>query len=322
IASTNDGGFADGRSKASPDSEKIEQTATKLQLRNFSSVEQIQDSECVTIQKNSYRNDWIASSDLRPPRNDGRLNNRNELIHDSQLTHCPLSPTLSPVGRREKKVAFTLAEVLITIGIIGVVAALTIPNLIKENQKRATITKLQKGISVINQAYKLSFDEQGEPESAFDMGAEEYFKQYWQPYIKMLQYCDTYEKCGYNSLYPYKYANNNPSPFAVVYRTARTTFYTSDALIFIVLVKSGNETTGLVVDNRIFIDINGGELPNKFGRDVFILERIEDGGGVRPYGYEKSDNEINSNCSKSSTGEFCAEKIRRAGWRIEKSYPW
>ena len=71
IASTNDSGFADGRSKASPDSEKIEQTATKLQLRNFSSVEQIQDSECAAIQKNSYRNDWIASSDLRPPRNDG-----------------------------------------------------------------------------------------------------------------------------------------------------------------------------------------------------------------------------------------------------------
>ncbi|MBQ8459404.1 hypothetical protein IJ541_04805 [bacterium] len=50
IASTNDSGFADGRSKASPDSEKIEQTATKWQLRNFSSFEQIQASECVAIQ--------------------------------------------------------------------------------------------------------------------------------------------------------------------------------------------------------------------------------------------------------------------------------
>lgn len=37
------GGFADGRSVTSTDSEKIERSATKLQKRNFSSVEQIQD---------------------------------------------------------------------------------------------------------------------------------------------------------------------------------------------------------------------------------------------------------------------------------------
>ena len=36
-------GFADGRRKASPDSEEIEQTGTKCRKRNFPSVEQIQD---------------------------------------------------------------------------------------------------------------------------------------------------------------------------------------------------------------------------------------------------------------------------------------
>ncbi|MBQ8459170.1 type II secretion system protein, partial [bacterium] len=255
------------------------------------------------------------------PRNDGRLNNRKELIHDSQLTHCPLSPAPSPAGRGEKKAGFTLAETLITIGIIGVVAALTIPNLIQENQKRATITKLQKGISVINQAYKLSFDEQGEPESAFDMGAEEYFKQYWQPYIKMLQYCDTYQKCGYKSLLPFKYANNNSAATNVIAKNERTTFYTADGLLFIVFVASG-PGNDLSKNDSIFIDINSGGSPNKFGRDLFQLERIEDGGGVRPKGYNLSDKEINENCSKNGRGEYCAEKIRRASWKIEKDYPW
>ncbi|MBQ8458822.1 type II secretion system protein, partial [bacterium] len=319
---TNDGGFADGRSKASPDSEKIEQTATKLQLRNFSSVEQIQDSECAAIRKNSYRNNWIASSDLRPPRNDGGINNRKD-IHDSQLTHCPLSPAPSPTGRGEKKAGFTLAETLITIGIIGVVAALTIPSLIQENQKRATVTKLQKGISVINQAYKLSFDEQGEPVSTLAMGAEEYFKQYWQLYIKMLQYCDTYEKCGYNSIAPFNYANNTEATLKFLLENSRTVFYTFDGLLYIVFVYvKRNDSGEILLDNRIIIDINGGELPNKFGNDVFMLERIEDGGGVRPYGYALTDTEINEDCSKTGKGQYCAEKIRRAGWRIEKDYPW
>ena len=37
--------------------------------------------------------------------------------------------------------AFTLAEVLITLGIIGIVAALTLPNLIEEHQKKETSVK-------------------------------------------------------------------------------------------------------------------------------------------------------------------------------------
>ena len=36
---------------------------------------------------------------------------------------------------RHKKHAFTLAEVLITLGIIGIVAALTIPNLMTNTKK-------------------------------------------------------------------------------------------------------------------------------------------------------------------------------------------
>ena len=47
--------------------------------------------------------------------------------------------------------AFTLAEVLITIGIIGIVAALTLPNLIEEHQKKETSVKLQKMYSTLNQ---------------------------------------------------------------------------------------------------------------------------------------------------------------------------
>ena len=74
-----------------------------------------------------------------------------------------------------KNTAFTLAETLITLGIIGVVAAMTIPNLITEHQKRATVTKLQRAISVINQAYRLAYDDVGEAsaEEAYNMGAEE-----------------------------------------------------------------------------------------------------------------------------------------------------
>lgn len=44
--------------------------------------------------------------------------------------------------------AFTLAEVLITLGIIGIVAALTIPTLLTEHAKRSTVTQLKKHIQI------------------------------------------------------------------------------------------------------------------------------------------------------------------------------
>src|SRR5574344_1226697 len=61
-----------------------------------------------------------------------------------------------------KKCAFTLAEVLITLGIIGVVAALTIPTLINSYQEKATITALKKFYSVASQACLLAKVENGE----------------------------------------------------------------------------------------------------------------------------------------------------------------
>lgn len=51
-----------------------------------------------------------------------------------------------------KHFGFTLAEVLITLGIIGIVATLTIPALITNYQKKQTAVKLSKFYSIMNQA--------------------------------------------------------------------------------------------------------------------------------------------------------------------------
>lgn len=51
-----------------------------------------------------------------------------------------------------KKFGFTLAEVLITLGIIGVIAALTLPSLIQKKQTKELETGLKVAYSLINQA--------------------------------------------------------------------------------------------------------------------------------------------------------------------------
>ena len=219
------------------------------------------------------------------------------------------------------KSAFTLAEVLITLGIIGVVAAMTIPNLITTHQKKVTVTKLQKAISVLNQAYRLSYDDVGEPESAFNLGNEEYFKTYWAPYIKVLTYCSSYKVCGYKSSLPFRYVDNSNVNASVYDHTTRTSFITADGFLYIVYIANYNSSGDRQPFYWVLLDINGGHLPNRVGRDVFLLTRIQqDGGGIRPFGYNLSFQYIKNGCK--SKGDYCAAYIQQSGWKIPKDYPW
>ena len=60
------------------------------------------------------------------------------------------------------KKGFTLAEVLITIGIIGVVAALTLPVLIANYRKNVVVERLKKFYTVMNQAVLQATEEYGD----------------------------------------------------------------------------------------------------------------------------------------------------------------
>ena len=57
---------------------------------------------------------------------------------------------------------FTLAEVLITLAIIGVVAALTIPSVISNSQQQEFKTGLRKAVSVLNSAITMNMAIDGE----------------------------------------------------------------------------------------------------------------------------------------------------------------
>ena len=90
--------------------------------------------------------------------------------------------------------AFTLAEVLITLGIIGVVAAMTLPTLIANYNKQVVATKLKKFYTIMNQAVKLSEVKYGEFKywdntfTGNDADAmEAWWDKYFRPYIKTLK---------------------------------------------------------------------------------------------------------------------------------------
>ena len=64
-----------------------------------------------------------------------------------------------------KKSGFTLAEVLITLGIIGVVAAMTLPALVGKYKEKQRVTQLKKAYSILNQAFLMAIKDYGTPDN-------------------------------------------------------------------------------------------------------------------------------------------------------------
>ena len=63
------------------------------------------------------------------------MSNKEKNIGENLIKKTPCGVEPSPLDRGQK-VAFTLAEVVITLGIIGVVAAMTLPSMIANIQER------------------------------------------------------------------------------------------------------------------------------------------------------------------------------------------
>ena len=82
------------------------------------------------------------------------------------------------------KSGFTLAEVLITLGIIGVVAALTMPVLIANYRKQQTVTQLKKVYSALQQSIQFSQANYGDIDSwDWSLGGSDFFEKYLSKFM-------------------------------------------------------------------------------------------------------------------------------------------
>ena len=80
----------------------------------------------------------------------------NNLVAFLETNHSPLTIHHSP-----KRIAFTLAEVLITLGVIGVVAAITLPSVVNNFKRKSFETQFKTVDSLLQQAFRKSVNELG-----------------------------------------------------------------------------------------------------------------------------------------------------------------
>ncbi len=233
---------------------------------------------------------------------------------------------------------FTLSEVLITLGVIGIIAAMTLPVLIGNYKKKETIIKLKKIYTVLSQLVILSQEDNGSAnfstKDTVDANTvKNFFEIYWHPYLNAPTIAKNGESFYQSNGFVYKYLNGNIRDMGVQtsYANGRILFQTYDGTIYFLWMmvwetikdNDGNiisQTAKYDSKQTVYVDINGTNNPNTFGKDIFIFVIDFDNNNVKPYGY--NTNNINDHCNKSSSGFYCAAKIMADGWKIKDDYPW
>ena len=212
---------------------------------------------------------------------------------------------------RKKKAAFTLAEVLITLGIIGVIAALLMPMLIENFQAVVLESQLKKGASTIYQALEhYQADNDGEVIKADNalVGAQELGRMI-RGYFNILIYCGY----AYNDSKAVGCVSfNSDGNVNEVYRNYNNTngfrnnLLDDDQFILMdgsmIFIECGNDRTHLYIT----VDVNGfKKRPNRVGHDLFMFQ-IDKKGKLLPMGAPGTDyySEDDEYCSTTSVSDM------------------
>ena len=218
-----------------------------------------------------------------------------------------------------RKIAFTLAEVLITLGIIGVVAAMTMPSLITNYRVKETVSKLKKVNTTFNNAFLQAKEENGEisdwglSNSTLDTDTDDgsiansnygrdKFLEILSRHLKTISMC--------------KYSDNS----CEVYRPTNLQgdIDNSDSYSNRLVLADGTIIGHLYLNNTACntnwgsgalsqscgsfkVDLNGSKKPNMYGKDIFQFDITVN--GIVPSGIatDISGNNFEESCIKSDS---------------------
>lgn len=210
---------------------------------------------------------------------------------------------------KHKKVAFTMSEVLITLGIIGIVAAMTLPTVITKYKRKTAETKLAKFYSVINQAIRMSIAEHGEiiidNENKSDAANAEYIEQWYKENItKYIKTINEEGKDKYEDYY--KVAFIDGSGFSSYLSGSNPANGKSNLYIFYCLNYKTCEPGHYEGENQFLFSYSP-ETQSVIA--TFMDNKIET---LKQSCYDKDEDKRHG----------CTALIQANGWKIPDDYPW
>ncbi len=207
---------------------------------------------------------------------------------------------------------FTLAEVLITLGVIGVIAALTMPTVIRNFKVKQTVTQLKKDYSLISNAVLMAKNENdglenwgltGDNEESATLLADKL-----KPYFKVIKDCGTEkgEECVYQDNF---YMLNGSKEDTNDYKFFEKKYYKLLIANGSSVILRGKTECSLLSTKQcaeIYVDINNKKSPNMLGKDIFYF-MVYQNGQVIPaiIGIDPND---------GTNKHRCNPKAATAGW--------
>lgn len=206
-------------------------------------------------------------------------------------------------------IAFTIAEILIVLGIVGIIAEITIPMLIKDTEKQIAITKVKQIYSILTQANNsLNAECSGNALSCLsninaaddNQAIRTELANLYKTKFSIMKDCTTGTPNDCFANVTYKGLDNNND-----INIATTSYLTYSAMV----LKNG---TSICFDwdganyspryFRIIVDLNNVKLPNQYGKDTFWFEYDYNKRTIVPW-------RSGLDCTSGNSGRSCSRNI-------------
>lgn len=208
---------------------------------------------------------------------------------------------------------------LVTLGIIGVVSAMTVPTLMQNYQRKSYVTQLHKVYNDLNQAIQLYLTERNAINvREAGLNSNEKLDQFIKSTFKVVQDCGAQSTPCFAPNSEYK----KISGVAAEGSALSGYVVLSSGVAMGYSYGIGDVTSAVTID----VDLNGAKGPNISGRDVFVLRIynngvIDDGDGYKiteaPLTKEQRDTVYNEQCASSNNKwAGCFGKILNDNWEM------
>lgn len=200
-----------------------------------------------------------------------------------------------------KKSAFTLTEVMITVGIIGVISALTVPTLMSNYQRKALAVQIRKTANNIASAADLLMTEEGKNKFSATSGYKDLDAFITQKF-KVLKTCESDDATECFASENYQSIDNSKT-FA--FTCAGKSYVLADSSAVCLTIDDTYKPSVTVTT-----DVNGSEGPNIAGRDLFMFTINANTGAIEEAG-DRSD------CTSEATGKGCYDLlVNENNWQM------
>ena len=223
-----------------------------------------------------------------------------------------------------KKFGFTLTEVLITLSIVGVIAAMTVPTLMNKYQKEAQTVLIRKYSQEIANAIDMFITTEGKT-SATGTTLFSNTDDFITSNLKITKTCEKDDSSCFGALY--RSINNKTT--ASVNCAGKSYILANSSSICVTTIS--NSTSGTNSSNKpyltIIMDTNAQEKPNIGGRDIFTFYVTKNGelAGTPPADLAESNCECDSvtgectgdcGCNTSPLGVGCYTELEQNNWEM------